>query len=286
MRENIPSRTALRVAMHRAAHQVMDDPRIFDDPVSLSILGTGDASPAQGGVSWLEHEKDPASVKIRAFVAARSRYAEDRLHEAMQGSVRQYVVLGAGLDTWACRHSTAADGVRVFEVDHPATQAWKRTLLEQAGIPVPAALAFVPIDFETVTLREGLERAGFDTSAPAFFSWLGVTQYIRKDAVEETLAYVASLPAGTSIVFDYTMDPSLMSPAMRQAYDWLAQRVASVGEPFLTSFSPSLLKDFLMGLGFTRITDLGPGDVNALYFQGRADGLQTGGFTRLLHARR
>jgi methyltransferase (TIGR00027 family) len=157
--KDAPSRTAERVALRRAAHQVLDHPKVFDDPLAVAIAG----------VSEFPHETLFARL-LRAFMAVRSRYAEDQLTSAIARGVRQYVVLGAGLDTYAYR---AAPEVRVFEVDHPATQAWKRSRLEDAGIAIPDSMRFVPVDFERQNLADELAQAGFNMDQPAFFSWLG-----------------------------------------------------------------------------------------------------------------
>ena len=280
MKEDCPSATALRVAARRAGHQLIDDPRIFDDPLALRILGVDD--PADADPAWLA--QDPFSRGLRTFLAARSRYAEDELSRAVGRGIKQYVVLGAGLDTFACRNPYDAETLRVFEVDHPATQKWKRERLAEAGIPIPATLIFAPVDFETETLAAGLRQAGFDAGAPTFFSWLGVTQYLTQDAVAATLAFVASMPPGSSIVFDYTIAPSLLTPAARSAFDALARRVASEGEPFRSFFDPAVFAKTLSDLGFAETRDITPADLNALYFAGRPDGLSTGGFTHIMNA--
>jgi methyltransferase (TIGR00027 family) len=159
------SKTAFRVAMRRAAHQVLDQPPVLPDPVAVPLLGAHFALDR-------EREAHPVVRAFRAFMAARSRYAEDRLWDAVAAGVEQYVVLGAGLDTFAYRNPFP--DLRVFEVDFPATQEWKRVLLDEASIHVPENLIFVPLDFEHRTLSAGLDDAGFDASAPAFFGWLGV----------------------------------------------------------------------------------------------------------------
>ena len=140
-------------------------------------------------------------------MAARSRYAEDQLAHAVANSAKQYVVLGAGLDTFACRNPHP--GVRVFEVDHPATQTWKRDQLQAADIAIPPTLTFVPLDFEQRTLADGLREAGFRESEAAFFSWLGVTPYLTHAAFTATLSFIARMPAGSGVVFDFAIDPQV-----------------------------------------------------------------------------
>jgi len=283
MKENCPSETALRVAIRRAAHQVLDDPKVFDDPLALRILGAGN-SPAQP-TDPKGLDETPISRVLRASLAARSRYAEDELHAAVRRGVRQYVVLGAGLDTFACRNPYPEDVLHVFEVDHPATQAWKRARLEETGIPIPRSLTFSPVDFEKEALGDGLRQAGFDPGECAFFSWLGVTPYLAHGAVIATLRFVASMPAGSGIVFDYMILPSLLDPAARLAFDRLAQRVAVAGEPFRTFFDPSSLAVSLRKMGFGRIEDIEPAGMNARYFRGRKDKLRVGNLANVMNAR-
>ncbi len=281
MKEDCPSATALRVAMHRAAHQVLDDPRIFDDPLALRILNAKDGPP----FDQRRPDESLISRGTRAFVAVRSRYAEDRLHIAVDRGVRQYVVLGAGLDTFAYRNPYPEGVLHVFEVDHPATQSWKSARIEDAVIPIPPTLTFSPVDFENQTLVEGLLDAGFDTGVSTFFSWLGVTMYLSNPAIMETLGFVASMPSGSAIVFDYTLSPSLLDPKERRVFDIMALYVARTGEPFQTTFDPSILQSTLAAMGFGHTEDLDLAAINGRYFYGRTDGLKVGGFSRLMNAR-
>ncbi len=177
----------------------------------------------------------PVGRDFRGFMAARSRYTEDRLAEAVAGGVTQYVVLGAGLDTFAYRNPFAT--LRVFEVDFPATQVWKRAMLNEAAIAVPANLVFVALDFEHQTLAEGLTGAGLDFQKPAFFGWLGVVPYLTLDAFRATLKVVAQMPAGSAVTFDYAVAPETLSPIGRIAFDRLSERVAAAGEPFRLFFT-------------------------------------------------
>lgn len=198
-----PSRTAERVALRRAVHQVIDHPKVFDDPLALSIVGQD----ASGIAAYGDEANDPSSRIIRAFMVARSRYAEDQLAEAVQTGVKQYVLLGAGLDTFAYRNPFERVDVRVFEVDHPATQSWKKDRLREAGIHIPKSLTFLPADFEQQTLPDILKNAGFRLDQPSFFSWLGVTPYLTHGAFASTLEFVASLPRGTGVTFDIAVAP-------------------------------------------------------------------------------
>jgi methyltransferase (TIGR00027 family) len=267
-----PSRTAMRVAIRRAAHQVLDTPRVLDDPLALRIIGAEAAAELNASPG---RQQGRVSRAIRAFMAVRSRHAEDALARAIARGVAQYVVLGAGLDTFAYRNPHPA--LRVFEVDYPATQAWKRERLAAAAIPIPSSVTFAPVDFERQALPEGLARAGFDRRAPAFFSWLGVTMYLTEDAIAPTFEFIASTPRGGGLVFDYAVPRSSLSLVSRIALDVMSLRVAAAGEPFRTFFDPRELCARLAHLGFRAIEDLGADELNARYFQGRADRLRVSG---------
>ena len=267
MQEGTFSKTAHRVAIRRAAHQLLDEPRVLDDPLALRIIGPE----AEEALRSNPKEGHAFSRAFRAFMAARSRFAEDELARAVGHGVAQYVVLGAGLDTFAYRNPHS--GLRVFEVDHPATQAWKREQLRAAGIAIPESLTFVPVDFERQTLSDGLEQLGFNTNAAAFFSWLGVTPYLTREACMITLSFIAGTPVGSGVVFDFAIDPALLNARQRQARDALSDRVARYGEPFQLFFDPSKLQEELKEMGFHRIEFLQGKEINERYFKERSDGL-------------
>jgi methyltransferase (TIGR00027 family) len=271
-----PSTTAERAAIHRAAHQVLDQPPILIDPIAARLVTEApDARPAA--------DEHPAVRRLRAGIALRSRYAEDRLADAVRAGTSQLIVLGAGLDSFAYRNPFPH--LRVFEVDHPATQAWKRARLEAAGIALPPSLRFVPVDFEREALRDALVAGGVDPSAPAFVSWLGVTVYLTRDAVLRTLAAVAALAPGSDIVFEYGVPPETLPAVSRAAIAAMAARAASHGEPWQTFFAPDDLAAELTRLGFAVVEDVGPEESMRRYFAGRTDGLRPGSAARLMHAR-
>lgn len=250
MREREPSRTALAAATHRAVHQVVEQGKIFSDPLALTILGMN-AKDVQR-----ELELQRSRRGIRLFVAARSRFAEEALGRAVeQRCVRQIVVLGAGLDTFAYR-TRLPEKLRVFEVDHPATQAWKRRRLEEVAIEVPDSLIYAPIDFESDTLLDGLNSVGFDASQRTFFTWLGVVPYLTEKAIDLTLGAIANLAGGAEVVFDYSNFPASLSPELLALHEERAARVAAVGEPFLTYFESTTLHGKLRELGFAGIDDV------------------------------
>jgi methyltransferase (TIGR00027 family) len=282
MRESRPSVTAQRVAIRRAAHLLLDDPKVFDDPLALRIIGRESALALQADPR--QFETTPLSPYLRAFVAARSRYTEDELSLAVRRGVCQYVILGAGLDTFAYRNPYPQGMLHVLEVDHPTMQTWKRARLEEVGITLPVDLTFAPVDFETQTLEEGLVGAGYDSGKCTFFSWLGVTEYLTTEAVITTLRFIASAPVGSGVVFDYMLSPSLLTPAQRSRFDAIAQRVASAGEPWQAFFEPALLTRDLRAMGFGYVEDNGPEEINARYFKDRKDGLRVGSLSHLMKA--
>jgi methyltransferase (TIGR00027 family) len=262
------SRTALGVAHRRAVHQLLDQPPVLADPIAIPLLGPQFATRF---AEDYERQQHPYARAFRAFMAVRSRYAEDNLAAAAASGVAQYVVLGAGLDTFAYRNPFP--DVHVFEVDFPATQAWKRDLLHQAAIAEPSNLTYVPLDFEHHTLAEGLAAAGFDSTQPAFFCWLGVVPYLTLRAFRSTIDFIASLPAGTGVTFDYALSEEELSPARRRARQALVARVAAVGEPFQLFFCSEQLENELKSAGLQRIEQLDTPDVNSRYFANRTDGL-------------
>jgi methyltransferase (TIGR00027 family) len=253
-----PSRTALAAATHRAAHQLLEGGCIFADPLALRILNA--APEAVLATASAEPQRSP----IRLFIACRHRVAEDRVAEAVGAGVRQVVILGAGLDTSAYRSPHGCD-VAWFEVDHPATQAWKQRRLREAGIEVPAFLRYVSIDFETEILGDRLAAAGFDATAPSIFVWLGVVPYLTEAAIFGTLAFIAGLAGGGEVVFDYADPPVNWPTELRPMMDARAARVAAVGEAWISFFEPEPLAERLRALGFSEIEDLLSGPIIAHY---------------------
>jgi len=204
MQSGQPSRTALGAATHRAVHQLLDRGFIFTDPLAVRILGMDPDAIDR------DAESDPARRRLRMFIAVRARFADDAFTNATALGVRQLVILGAGLDTYAYRNDFDKS-LRIFEVDHPATQSWKRARLDEAGIPVPRMLTFAPVDLEHETLADGLAAVGFDTAQQTFFTWLGVVPYLAEEVVFATLGFIASLTGAAEVVFDYR-NPRLQAP--------------------------------------------------------------------------
>jgi len=279
MRAGQPSQTARGAAVHRAAHQALEGGVIFVDPFALKIVDD------EARATLDEVAADRSRRPMRLFVAARSRFSEDALAASVVRGVRQVVVLGAGLDTFSLRNPFADEGVRVFEVDHPATQAWKRERLDQAGLALPVSLTFAPVDFERQSLADGLAKAGFDRDRPAFFQWLGVVPYLTREAVSATLDFIAGIP-GSAVVFDYTEPFENQSPERRANLMAIAERAAARGEPWLSFFNPAEVASLLGAKGFSGIEDVVFAEVINRYSPALAEGLRRGPGGHVIHARR
>ena len=280
--------TALITAYSRAYHATHDTPRIFDDFLidrmytpeehaafdhnlaeRLQVIDPALADTAPDQATALAHVMQTHHGPI---TLSRSRYTEDCLAQAIEAGVEQYVLLGAGLDTFAFRRPDLSAGLQVFEIDHPATQAMKLARLPMLGMPTPAQLHFIPLDFDTQDLATALGQAGYDRQKKSFFSWLGVTYYLSHQVVFDTLQTIARLaPRNSSVVFDYmdldAFDPEKVDPRVR-----LMQAGAEmVGEPMQSGFDPLTLGSELKTLGFDLAENLGPAEIEARYFKGRAD---------------
>ncbi|HEY1526563.1 MAG TPA: SAM-dependent methyltransferase [Candidatus Angelobacter sp.] len=262
-----PSRTALGVAIRRASHQLYDaSPLILDDPFAVPILGER-YRPALEEASASIHET--FSVSMRAWLVVRNRLAEDNLARAVRHGVRQYVLMGAGLDTFAYRNPHP--DLQVFEVDHPATQQWKRELALSNRLPEPSCLHYVPVDFEHQDLAQQLAIWGLDFAAPTVFAWLGVVLYLTHPAFRTTLDLIARFPEGSCVIFDYALPREALAPHELEARDALSARVQSIGEPFQLFFTPEQIKIELAQ--FQRMENLDARELNARYFANRTDRL-------------
>jgi methyltransferase (TIGR00027 family) len=266
------SRTALGVAALRAVHQLLDgEPKILDDPIAACLLNADLLQQIQSNPA---RTHEPWARGLRSHVILRSRYAEERMAQAVQRGVRQCVLLGAGFDTFAYRQPDWAHRLRIYEVDHRATQEKKRQRLQSAGIPIPANLEFVAIDFELVSLREGLQTSTLDFSAPAFFSCLGVLVYLTPEAADAVFQLVAAFPTNSEIVFTFSLPESSLSGNDAGNRAALAGMANSLGEPWQTHFDPQTLVRDLRALGFSEISFLSSEAAQRTYFQNRSDGLR------------
>jgi methyltransferase (TIGR00027 family) len=260
-----PSRTALAAAYMRAAHQLLDArPLLLEDPVAVQLLGP---EAARSITEAPESHQTPLARALRAHVALRSRYAEDQLRAAVEGGATTYVLVGAGFDTFALRQPPWAGGLRIVEVDHPATQALKRARIQDAGLDLPANVHFAGLDFERETLAEGLRRHGLATEARTFFSWLGVTMYLTEPAIDANLRAMAAFPQGSQTVLTFSQPPDPDSQGSLDIASQIAERVASVGEPFLSRFEPEAMTTKLLAAGFTQVDLLSREEALKLYFR-------------------
>ena len=261
----VASRTATGVAMLRAFHQILDqEPRILDDPVVLRLLGSEvEAAMRESPARY----RSPGAAALRSHVLLRSRFAEERLRSAVGRGITQAVSLGAGYDTFAWRQPEWSRVLRLYEVDHPASQAAKRRLLDRAGLSLPLNLTFVPIDFEHETLRDGLVAAGFDPGQPAFLSCLGVLVYLQPGAIRDLFRFVAGLACGSECVFTYG---GTASPGTRVSD--LAERAAAVGEPWISPLELEDVQDLLAEAGLPAPLVLSGAEA-AAFMGNRTDGL-------------
>jgi methyltransferase (TIGR00027 family) len=277
-----PSATAELVAIRRAVHQLVDRPLVFEDPCALAIVGPARESEIRND----PHHAGGGALgrALRAHLVVRSRVAEDRLAEAVARGVRQYVVLGAGLDTFCCRNPHR--DLRVFEVDAAATQTWKLERLRTVGLPAQEHTVFVPCEFGAQPIVDVLVDAGLDRSQPSFFSWLGVTMYLAPATTLQTVSAIAPLAAGGGgLVFDYSVRPETVDLVKRLAFRVLAGRLARAGEPFIGFFDPPELLTAVRNGGFTEVEDLTASDLAACYLANRGDGRRLSGLGHVLCAR-
>jgi methyltransferase (TIGR00027 family) len=266
VRDQTASRTALATAYLRAAHQIFDaEPLVLKDPVALKLLGPGAEKRIRDGVG---RYMSPQGKALRAHVVLRSRYAEDRLGSSRERGVTQYILVGAGFDTFAIRSPAWAAHLKIVEVDHPDTQRLKRARISEAGLPVPGNVVFAGINFENESLEQGLIRNGIRSDRPTFFSWLGVTMYLTEPAIDATLQCMAKYPTGSEAVITFRQPLSTQPSGSSR----LAEFVSEVGEPFVTYFTPEEFRGKLIEAGFVKVEFLRP-ERSARYFHGGENSL-------------
>jgi methyltransferase (TIGR00027 family) len=290
-----PSSTAVAVAMWRAAHLLLDEePKILRDELALPLSGADSEATFRATLEAVLADvtrqfgaelTQRVFTYLRAWMTMRSRYTEDELGRALERGVRQYVILGAGLDSFAYRRPDLARVVHVFEVDYPATQRWKQQRLQELQLAVPPNLTCIPLDFERQSLTEGLLAGGYRQQEAAFFSWLGVTQYLTTEAVFQTLRAVAAMAPGSEIVFEYWLPDALLDEETQQVMTMVKRTSAARGEPWLSAFEPAQLAARVKELSFSQVWDLSPEEATARYFANRTDGLRLLNSGHLLKAR-
>jgi methyltransferase (TIGR00027 family) len=278
------SRTAIQVAMRRAAHLLLDaDPKILIDRFASQLAGFASDQELLAGYRSLPLADVPW---MRTPFVLRDRYTEDQLAQAFQKGIAQCVILGAGLNSFAYRQPEGMLGLQVFEVDHPATQTWKRRRVAELELVVPATLHYAPVDFEKETLIDGLLRTSFNQEAPAFFSWLGVTQYLTQPAILRTLQDIVAVAApGSELVIQFIAPAEALVDKEAALVTALAEGAARVGEPWLTFFKPVDLEKHLRRIGLEEIVHFGADEASTSYLAERTDGLRLPAYFRMIKAR-
>jgi methyltransferase (TIGR00027 family) len=265
-----PDSTAVRVALWRAMHVQIDaPPHVLEDEIGLRL-----AAPDDG---WRGRpDMDPqATRQFRASIVARARFIEDLVVEQAGHGVRQYVILGAGLDTFAQRWPALAAGLRVFEVDQPGPQAWKQQRLIELGFGIPEWLRLVPVDFEAGwSWWERLASAGFDADRPAVVASTGVSMYLTKDAVAATLRQIAALAPGSTLAMSFLLPLELADPEVRPGLQVAEAGARASGTPFISFFTPTEMLTLAREAGFREVRHVSAATLTQLYFAGRTDGLR------------
>jgi methyltransferase (TIGR00027 family) len=275
-----PDSTAVRVALWRAMHvQVDPPPHVLEDEIGLRL-----AAPDDG---WRRRpDMDPHGTSgFRAAIVARARFIEDLVVEQAGRGLRQYVILGAGLDTFAQRRPEIASQLRVFEVDQPGNQTWKRQRLTELGFGIPEWLRLVPVDFEAgSSWQEQLATAGFDAGQPAVVASTGVSMYLTKDAIMAMLRQVAALAPGSTLAMTFLLPLELADPEVRPGFEAAERGAQAAGTPFISFFAPMELLALARDAGFRDAQHVSATMLNQRYFAGRTDGLHTSSGEELLVA--
>lgn len=282
-----PSETAQFAAAHRAYHFKHHRPAILEDTAASWLLGPPLSTILRvAPLRWLFWRPLLSKVRpISAFIVVRSRYVEDSLQQIIRDGCRQYVILGAGLDSWALRHDEP--GVTVFELDHPATQQWKENRIRSRLGALPSHLVLIPVDFERQSIAGALRGQGFDPGSRVFVSWLGTICYLTRGAIEEAFSSLARIAApGSRIAFDYFQPRSTMSPADLALFEVLDEGGARRGEPMRTLLAAEDMAEILHSTGFHVVEDLSASEIRQRYLAQRPDGLDIPGFARLCCAER
>lgn len=288
MKQGKASTTAGDAAGARALHTLFEKPVIFDDPYALGFASPRFRKLADRPIlrffvmQFIFRKIRP----VAGQVLARARYAEDLLDGALGSGVRQYVIIGAGYDSFALRRPNLAGHLKLFEIDHPDTQARKLEKISQLELKPPEMVEYVAVDFERETVAEGLARSGFRTDIPTFFSWLGTTAYLSREATEGTLRAIAQYAApGSEIVFDYMLPDKAIPKSEIRTSRHLKKFTQQRGEPLIGEIDPVELEALLEGLDWELIEDLDGSEQEARYFSGRSDGLRPWAATNFAHAR-
>jgi methyltransferase (TIGR00027 family) len=276
----MPSRTALLTAAARGLHREESPPWVLDDWLAMRLGGNGAER-----MSELLRERltRPELLAFSRWVCVRGRLAEDIVERAAAAGVSQSVIVGAGLDSLAYRRADVLERMRVFEVDHPVSQRWKRRRLRELGIDPPANLVYAPIDFEQQALRDGLSAVGFDFATLSVWSWIGVTMFLTLGAIRSTLSTIVECPPGTRLVLTYNLPREALTGIGLAMATVTRAAVRELGEPMISLFTPGEIEQLLRGLGYDEITHFGPEEARNSYFADRDD-VHLGGAERILIA--
>jgi methyltransferase (TIGR00027 family) len=301
MIESSPSRTALATSLMRALHSRRDPSPLLDDPWGDRLVPQSERDRfCQRILARMDAEaqaaalRSPGSILDDFFlsniaypgVVIRSRYTEDTLREATKRGIRQYVLIGAGFDSFALRRPGFSESLEIFEIDHPATQAFKIERIKDCGISLPPSVHFVSADLATEDLAAALARSSFRKDEPAFFSWLGVTVYLTREANLATLRAVANLGApGSELVFTYVDQIEFVSGGSRSPGDPNAKAAAMMGEPYLSGFDPKQIANDLMHVGLELIEDLDGPKMSERYGRTGANALKPSVNMHIVRAR-
>ena len=265
-----PEHTAVRVALWRALHLVLDpDPPIFNDPIGAELVAEN---------NWQQRPDMNAefSKPMRASIVGRARFIEDLVEQLQHQGIRQYVILGAGLDTFAQRRLDIASTMQIFEVDQSGPQEWKKQRLQQCGYSFPDWLHFVPVNFEKQSWWNELIAAGFDIHKPALIVSTGVSMYLSKEANLEMLNQISKLSSGSVFAMTFMLALDLLEPVERGSLEYVMQRVQESGTPFLSLFKPQEIMDLATQVGFKNAEYVSGESIYQRYFAMRSDGLRAG----------
>jgi len=281
MRPGQASQTLLITSIMRARHQLFDSPLILDDPAVLKLVPqAGDPDV----LSEFGNSKEPKAILARTFLAVRSRFTEDRLAEAAERGVRQYVMFGAGLDTFPWRQPDFAKSMQIFAVDHPASLIQTHRLFRERQFARPPNLIHVPLDFEQRCIEEQLAACGFDPDKASFCCALGLIFYLEDETVDDIFPFVLSLPPPSEIVFSFMPTDADLNGLDLEFARWLAAKVASIGEPWKLRMRSQDIIERLSCLGFRDVFHLSPERLQAQYLSGRSDKLPAPHFEQMIAA--
>ena len=275
MRANQRSRTAEWIAAMRAAHLRYDRPVIFEDPLAIHLTSRGWRWIVDHPPLYRLVVRATGLARARGAILARARYTEDRLEAAVRSGIGQYVIVGAGLDSFAWRRRDLAGKLMVLELDHPASQLAKRQRLARSGFPIPQNLELIPVDLGQSSVAAALGRSGYRREARGFFSLLGTVQYLPREAVTATLRSIADVAAvGSELVLSYIQPREAFEPAQRSAFDRMLRFAARQGEPFMSLLDPDSFPAEVCALGYRLVENASPREQAASYFAGRTDDLE------------